>query len=201
MLLASIDSNPVDEAARKRFEQAWRSGSPGPLESYLPPENDPRRPGTLEELVHIDLELGWKSGAGVPSAVDAGDTAADAPVARQRPLLESYLQRFPDLKAPDVMRRLLQQEFAVRHRYGDRPSRATYAARFPGIPLEHLDDQSVTGSSSPSSSPTQAITNTAGEAAAAEPSRAKATAGAAAAAEDGWPYELLGEISRVWRAR
>lgn len=52
----------VDETVRRRFESAWRAGARPRIEDHLPPADDPRHLGTLEELVHIDLEMGWKAG-------------------------------------------------------------------------------------------------------------------------------------------
>jgi hypothetical protein len=51
----------IDEESRRRYERARTSGSPQPIEAFLPPEGDPRFLGTLEELVQIELEKAWKS--------------------------------------------------------------------------------------------------------------------------------------------
>src|SRR5438105_13853832 len=115
----------VDEDARRRFEAAWRQGKPESIERFLPPESHAAYRATLEELVHIDLEFSWK----------AGQRAADgAPRPDTRPeLVESYLTRFPCLRNPTHLLRLLEQEYLVRHRFGDRPSAAEYKARFPDL--------------------------------------------------------------------
>src|SRR5262245_54226769 len=100
------DSTPsltIDEAARRRFEQAWREGRPEPIEQYLPPDDHPHYLPTLTELVQIELEMAWKS----------GDTSR---------LVEVYLARFPRLDQPDILLGLLRQEHQVRHRHGDRPT-------------------------------------------------------------------------------
>ena len=54
----SDSERTIDEDARRRFEAAWREGSPGPIDPFLPPDSDPRYPATLEELILIDLEIG-----------------------------------------------------------------------------------------------------------------------------------------------
>jgi serine/threonine-protein kinase len=111
----------IDEAARRRFEAAWRAGQPEPIERFLPPEDHSHYLGTLEELVHIELEYGWKSSK-------SGDTTLDRP-----PLVEAYLARFPQLDQTSIIRRLLQQEYLVRQRYGDAPTLAEYRQRFPTV--------------------------------------------------------------------
>ena len=51
----SADTRPdltglIDEQARRRFEAAWRTGRPEPIERFLPAEDDPAYQATLEEL-------------------------------------------------------------------------------------------------------------------------------------------------------
>ena len=91
----------VDETARRQFEAAWRAGAPVAIEAQLPPPDDARFLPTLEELVHIELELGWKAG--------------------RQLRVEEYLTRFPALNEQPVVARLLEQEYHVRHKFGDRP--------------------------------------------------------------------------------
>lgn len=112
-------SNSLDEDARRRFEVARREDHAADLRDFLPSENDPRYLATLEELVHIDIELAWKSH--VPER-------GTAP-----PLVEDYLARFPVLGSPDLLRRLLTSEFLARHRHGDKPATRDYRARFPEV--------------------------------------------------------------------
>jgi serine/threonine protein kinase/Tfp pilus assembly protein PilF len=125
----------IDESARKRFEAAWVRGEPLPLDAVLPPPDDPRFLATLEELVHIELELGWKA---------VRDTAASPP-----PRLEEYVNRYPVLREPGVLARLLRQEFRVRVRYADRPSTAEYQQRFPHLSVAD-DLETVTAEARPS---------------------------------------------------
>src|SRR5436190_23995524 len=84
----------IDETARREFESAWRLGRPEPIERYLPPPDHPSFLPTLEELVHIDLEFAWKSG---------GRPSSEATVTHhERPVVESYLARFPQLMQPEI---------------------------------------------------------------------------------------------------
>src|SRR5262245_39631515 len=99
---SSTPPSLIDEAARRRFESAWRSGRPEPIERFLPPEDDPRYVPTLEELVAIDLEFGWKFGR--PS-VGAGHGSEITPTLRP-PTVADYLTRFPRLNRPDIVQRL-----------------------------------------------------------------------------------------------
>ncbi|MBN2489802.1 MAG: protein kinase [Planctomycetes bacterium] len=123
--MAEIPEHEIDEAERRRFEEAWARGRPVPIEECLPPAGSPSRSGTLEELVHIELELAWKRAAGTG--------AAEAGAAGDAPLVEDYLRRFPELDRPEIVRRLLATEYRVRQRHGDRPELESYRRRFPGL--------------------------------------------------------------------
>jgi hypothetical protein len=82
------------------------------LGRYLPPPADPLRPLALRELIKTDLEIRWRRGLGVT--------------------LEFYLSRFPELGPAQVLSpELVYEEYAVRHRHGDRPALAIYQERFP----------------------------------------------------------------------
>src|SRR5262245_53648150 len=103
-----------------RFEAAWRSGPPPPIEAFLPVQQ-PQRQTVLRDLVKVDLEYRWRRNVpGAPGSL------------KERPLLEDYLARYPELgplnQLPEA---LIEEEYWVRQRWGDRPSHANYAARFP----------------------------------------------------------------------
>src|SRR5262249_23034195 len=51
-------------------------------------------------------------------------------------LVEEYLARFPTLAPLPILQRLLQQEYALRHQFGDRPACAEYLHRFPNLHLK-----------------------------------------------------------------
>ena len=110
----------IDEQARRRFEEAWLKGKPEPIENHVPAPDNPLYLATLEELILIELEFGWKQGSS-PSR------------------LESFLGRFPALNEPARVLRLLREEYRVRCRHGDAPSIAEYRQRFPDIALEDHD--------------------------------------------------------------
>ena len=95
-------SRLIDEAARRKFESAWSRGQPQPIESFLPAEGNESYLPTLEELVQIELEFSWKAQGVGPQHQS------------QLPHVEDYLTRFPQLKEPDILVRLLQQECLVR---------------------------------------------------------------------------------------
>jgi tetratricopeptide (TPR) repeat protein/predicted Ser/Thr protein kinase len=111
----------LDEAARRQFEQDWREGRPNPIEGYLPPPDSPLHLPTLEELVLIELELRWKARG---AAADPNATG---------PFVEGYLERFPVLNQPEILRRLIGQEQYARRRQGDDPAPEEYQARFPDL--------------------------------------------------------------------
>lgn len=110
----------VDEAARRRFEAAWKKGEPGALADHLPDPDDPGWLPTLCELVPIDLEFRWRRRS-------SGGAA---------PLLEDYLELFEPLRAPERLELLIEEEWYVRHRFGDRPELLEYGRRFPGLSLD-----------------------------------------------------------------
>jgi WD40 repeat protein/tRNA A-37 threonylcarbamoyl transferase component Bud32/tetratricopeptide (TPR) repeat protein len=122
----STNLHSIDHTARQQFESAWRAGRKPSIESCLPPRHDPRYLPTLEELVALDLEFQWQSWQ--PTL--ASDSHRVLPV-----LVESYLERFPELNSPPVVGRLLEREYAVRCGHGDNPSPDSYAERFPSDTL------------------------------------------------------------------
>ena len=115
----SKDSAPasIDESARDRFAAAWASGTPEPIDGFLPPPGDPRHLPTLEELVGLELEYTRKNPAGPP------------------PVLEDYLARFPQLRDPATLTRLVLREYLARVEFGDGPFTAEYEKRFPHLPV------------------------------------------------------------------
>src|SRR5262249_28516235 len=119
MAAESLPCGSLDEAARQRFESAWRAGQAEPIEHFLPPPEHPHYLPTLEELVHIELEFAWKAWPG----------SADP----RPPLVEAYLTRFPRLQDPAIVLHLLEQEFLVRQQHGDHPTNDEYLARFPDV--------------------------------------------------------------------
>ena len=100
------------------------AGAPA-IERFLPPEQQSNYVATLEELINLELELSWKA-AGTEE--EEGRPTA--------PLVEGYLTRFPCLNQPEVVRRLLQQEYRVRHAYADRTRRRGLPTRFPDLDLK-----------------------------------------------------------------
>jgi serine/threonine protein kinase/Tfp pilus assembly protein PilF len=115
----------VDESACRRFEAAWNEGRPEPIEHFLPAENSANYLATLTELIHIELELAWKSWAQTTVRPGAGGDGSAH--------VEAYLARFPCLNQPSIVLRLLEQEYRVRCLYGDRPSPREYCTRFPEL--------------------------------------------------------------------
>jgi serine/threonine protein kinase len=103
-----------------QFEQAWQKGSAPRIEDHWPAgraRDDSVAREHLEELVQIDLEYRWRH---------AG-AAQGAPW-----ILEEYVARYPELGALDTLSLdLIGQEYEARQCWGDRPSHAQYAARFP----------------------------------------------------------------------
>src|SRR5262245_48036167 len=77
-----------------QFEDAWESGEPPNIDSFLPASDD--RLPALIELVHIDLERRAKRGESVR--------------------VETYLQRYAELNERPILTELLAAEFQLRAR-------------------------------------------------------------------------------------
>jgi serine/threonine protein kinase len=93
------------------FERAWQTGGRADLAQFLPPGN---RLGVvlILELIKSELAIRWERG--------------------EKPHLEDYLPRFPELRAePGLLPALLAEEYRVRHLYGDCPALEEFRDRFP----------------------------------------------------------------------
>jgi len=123
-------SDSIDETLRRRFESAWTQGRPGPIDEFLPAENDPKYLATLEELVHIELEFAWKRRGDAPAQDDGESLSATI---ASLPRVETYLRRFPRLNRPEIVLRLLQQERFVRRQAGEVAAIEEYCRRFPEL--------------------------------------------------------------------
>jgi serine/threonine protein kinase len=105
-----------------RFDSAWQGDPPPSIEAFLdefgPFQSPEGRTKLLLELVAVDLEQCWRRSR-------EGDS-------QQRPRIEDYVRRFPEL-APggQVPLTLLVEEYRVRRRWGDQPGQDEYLARFP----------------------------------------------------------------------
>jgi len=119
----SIDETMVDD-----FESAWLTGNPRPIEEFVPPQNTPAFLPTLEELVHVELELAWRTYR--TDTKGKGDETTATPNK-----VENYLKRFPELTTPSILARLVLQEHRVRCKYAIPPSKQEYRERFPDVEL------------------------------------------------------------------
>lgn len=115
----------VDESCCRRFDAAWRAGARPVWTAFLPLPEDPRYIATLEELVAIDLEYRLREAAEHPTDPSAAS-----------PRVEDYVARHEAFSDPALLRRLIEHECHVRHRYGDAPDPVSYLARFPGAGLD-----------------------------------------------------------------
>jgi serine/threonine protein kinase/WD40 repeat protein len=177
-------TDAVEELIR-RFEDAWESGSTPDLASFLA-ERTPRR--FLEELVKVDLDFRWRR----EHNSDTRPTATDASGLPNRPRLEDYIQRYPQLgPASELPAALIVAEYEVRHYWGDHPGHAEYQARFPSQgpelqeALRRTDDRLARERSSASRWQPSTITaaSQAGRSPASENGREKTVAAAPSASE------------------
>jgi len=129
-------ADPINEELRRKFEAAWLEGKPEPIQHFLPSEQSCEYLGTLEELIHIEIEFAWKASVKDPSS-------------QKPPSLESYLDRFPALHHSAIIQRLVEQEHRIRWRYGDQPSIESYQERFPDVILKIPEAQPLSAASLP----------------------------------------------------
>jgi len=124
------------ESQLEAFDQAWQGSRPPAIDDFLPPLDVTSSAGygrreLLVELVMIDLECRWRRG------LSTGDLTLDEAVAvalPDKPLVDDYLEVYPDLEAGDeLFIQLVTQEYQVRHRWGDRPLQDTFVSRFPQL--------------------------------------------------------------------
>ncbi|TWT39009.1 serine/threonine-protein kinase [Blastopirellula retiformator] len=122
----------VDEEIRRNFESDWLRGQCGDIVDYLPMPEAPSYLPTLEELICIDLEFRWqritKSSRGI-------DSSSETLSLEQQPLVEKYLDRFPQLHDPAILQRLVDQEIDVRKASPFPPQPTEYQQRFPQLQL------------------------------------------------------------------
>ena len=112
--IGDLNSDEWDrlETCLEEFSRAWQQAESVDLARFLPPADDPLRGVFLREFIKTDLEQHWKRGQPI--------------------CLEVYLQKFPELKdEPEHLPQLLQEEYGVRQRHGDKPSLSSYRSRFP----------------------------------------------------------------------
>jgi serine/threonine protein kinase len=112
-LAAETDS--VDRLALE-FDLSWQRESSPSLDRFLAANQqslpESARRNLLQELIKIDLEQRWRRG--------------------QRPLVEEYFQRFPDIALSDgTSSGLIAHEYEVRKCCGDSVQPEEYRRRFP----------------------------------------------------------------------
>jgi len=121
----------IDETLRREFESDWLQGSPGEIAAYLPERSSPAYMPTLEELICIDLEFRWSRQA--TKGAQGDDTKPTRCCEPQ--MLEDYLQRFPELREPTILQRLIDQEVWARKNSPTPPGNEEYHKRFPELNL------------------------------------------------------------------
>jgi serine/threonine-protein kinase len=97
---------PAEELAR-----LWEQGNRVEVDAFLKSVG-PLTAGQLAEVFHVDQHHRWEAG--------------------ERPLVESYLQRIPEVSAdPDAVVDIIFHEYLIRERLGDCPDATQFAASFP----------------------------------------------------------------------
>ena len=132
----------IHEELVAAFENEWERAIPQ-IDAYLPHAAEKSYLGTLLELVIVDMEFRWKR---FSSSEAQGN--ADISVTRQ---VEAYVEQFPILDSPPLVKMLVKEEFTIRRKYGDRPSLETFHSRFPHLIelFKELDAQHPVNQASP----------------------------------------------------
>lgn len=132
--------NPLDfDAIVERFEMAWESASPRPVDRFLAEctgaaTDAAFRRQLLLTLVSVDLEHRWRMSTRKQANVSDGSLPEGLP---PRPTLEDYARQIPEIGAVDqIPLEIVVDEFRARTYWGDQPSVDQYAARF-----RHLQEQ------------------------------------------------------------
>lgn len=107
MIVPDVSAH-VDELIRS-FEEAAAGQELPDLERFIPPPGDPARAEAICELVRVELEMRWSRG--------------------QRPKLDEYLERYPELTADDALAAVAFEEYRQRVLAGERPARESYFQR------------------------------------------------------------------------
>jgi eukaryotic-like serine/threonine-protein kinase len=100
----------IIDARVMAFERAMSGSHDTDFDDYLPPPGDPTRGPTVCELARVDLELRWSRG--------------------ERPDLDSYLERYPELNDESALAEVAFEDYRQRLIAGDLPDRNEYASRY-----------------------------------------------------------------------
>jgi eukaryotic-like serine/threonine-protein kinase len=93
------------------FERAAAAAARVPdLDPFLPPPDDPARAEAVRELARVAIELRWTRG--------------------ERPRLEDYFNRYPELAGPDARAAVAFEDYRQHLLAGDRVSRDAYRRRY-----------------------------------------------------------------------
>ncbi len=115
----------INESCREKFESAWISGNPIPINQCLPIDTDPGFLATLEELIHIELEFAWQK---IAAEDDDGHAAESKPAS-----VESYIANFHQLQDDNIVLRLVEQEIRCRKNASQDVRLDEYSNRFPKL--------------------------------------------------------------------
>ena len=105
-----VSERSIIDARVMAFERAVSGSRDTDFDDYLPPPGDPTRGPTLCELARVDLELRWSRG--------------------ERPDLDRYLERYPELNMQSVLAEVAFEDYRQRLIAGDVPDRNEYASRY-----------------------------------------------------------------------
>lgn len=121
----------------KRFEGEWESSPPASIDSHIAGATGARRITLLKELICVDMECRWRNRAG--SATQATQSLRSDTTISVRSVAD-YLATYPELGDVDTVDALLvEEEYRVRVRWGDRPEVSGFLERY----SQHADELRV----------------------------------------------------------
>lgn len=129
----------------EKFESSWENGLTPRIDQHIADCPQFLRRHLFVELLFTDIQNRWRDATAQANDRDTqtfvqNTVSKDRIELPPRPRIEDYLRAFPDLgRLCDVSEELVEHEFQVRHRWGDRPSVDEFRARFPN--LVHLAER------------------------------------------------------------
>ena len=148
----------IDEQILQRFELSWQRGSPHAIADLLPETEDQSYLATLEELVHIDIEFRGTRQQEDPTSDLILQSISD------------YVDQFPELSDPAIIRRLIQQDIHVRRGCRLAEIQEAYARDFANVVADLNDIDKLLADSKAGFRSTALRVPTAGEAQTVTPS-------------------------------
>ncbi|MGB7348066.1 MAG: serine/threonine-protein kinase [Pirellulaceae bacterium] len=125
--MSFVPPDHYDNAIAKRYLEQLADTPSLQIESTLPTADADDYLLALETIVKADMAERWQK------LSFAGPVEIEQATFAKPPSVETYIARFPELLAADVLGRIAKWELSLRQQIGDRPLAAEYSGRFPQL--------------------------------------------------------------------